>query len=205
MDTKEYMSKDKFPIDELALTLFDVGAVQLGKFKLHSGKTSRIYLDLRVLVSYPYALRMATAAYGRVLEKLQFDLIAAPPLAGLPFGTALCLDLDVPLVYPRKAAKSYGTGKEIEGRWQVGQTAIVIDDVITSGDSILQAIVALKAAGLQINDAVVLIDREQKGVDFMNNHGYKVHSAMTISQLLAILESNDRISAKQRAKVLKSL
>ena len=199
------MSEEISPIEELALTLYDVGAVQLGKFKLHSGKTSRIYLDLRVLVSFPYALRMATAAYGRVLKNLKFDLLAAPPLAGLPFGTALCLDLDVPLVYPRKISKTYGTGKEIEGRWKIGQKAVVIDDVITSGDSILQAIVALKAAGLQIKDAVVLVDREQNGVDIMKSHGYKVHSAMTISYLLAILESHERISAKQRAKILKSL
>jgi len=199
------MSEDKSPIEELALTLYDVGAVQLGKFKLHSGKTSRVYLDLRVLVSFPSALRMATAAYGRVLKNLKFDLLAAPPLAGLPFGTALSLDLDVPLVYPRKIAKSYGTGKEIEGRWKVGQKAVVIDDVITSGDSILQAIVALKAAGLQIKDAVVLVDREQDGVEFMKSHGYTVHSAMTISHLLAILESHERISAKQRAKILNSL
>lgn len=207
--TKNYttnpMSKDLSPSEELALTLYDVGAVQVGKFKLHSGVTSRIYLDLRVLVSFPHALRIATAAYIRVLNKLKYDLLAAPPLAGLPFGTALCLELDVPLVYPRKTSKTYGTGKEIEGHWQVGQRAVVIDDVITSGDSILQAIVALKTAGLQVKDAVVLIDRELEGIKTMKSHGYRVHAAMTISQLLAILESHDRISAKQRAKVLKSL
>ncbi len=199
------MEKELTILEDLALTLFDVGAVQLGKFKLHSGRTSRIYLDLRVLVSYPHALRKATAVYRRVLEDLTFDLLAAPPLAGLPFGTALCLDMDIPLIYPRKISKSYGTGKEIEGVWEVGQTAVVIDDVITSGDSILQAIVALKAAGLQVSAAVVLIDREQNGVETMRDHGYHVYSAMAVTHLLAILESYDRISAKQRAKVLKSL
>lgn len=193
------------PLDELALTLFDVGAVQLGKFKLHSGKTSRIYLDLRVLVSFPYALRQATAAYRSVLEKLTFDMLAAPPLAGLPFGTALCLDMDVPLVYPRKTGKSYGTGKEIEGKWEVGQTAVVIDDVITSGDSILQAIVALKAAGLNVTDAVVLVDREQGGIEIMEEQGYRVHAAITLDRLLETLETHNRITDKQRAKVLKSL
>lgn len=192
-------------LEDLALTLYDIGAVQLGKFKLHSGRTSRIYLDLRVLVSFPYALRKATAVYRKVLKNVKFDVLAAPPLAGLPFGTALCLELDIPLIYPRKTSKSYGTGKEIEGVWKVGQRAVIIDDVITSGDSILQAVVALKASGLQVSDAVVLIDREQNGVKTMKEHGYKVQAAITLSQLLSILVRHDRISGKQRDKVLDSL
>lgn len=192
-------------IEELALTLYDIGAVQLGKFKLHSGRTSRIYLDLRLLVSYPFALRQATIAYRHLLEILSFDLLAAPPLAGLPIGTALCLEMDVPLIYPRKTSKSYGTGKSIEGTWQVGQTAVVIDDVITSGDSILHAIVSLKTAGLLVEHAVVLIDREQGGVQTMEDNGYKVHTAMTVTQLLNVLEAHDKITDKQREKVIKSL
>jgi uridine monophosphate synthetase len=199
------MSETLPPLEQFALTLFDIGAVQLGKFKLHSGKRSRIYLDLRLLVSHPQALRQAVAAYRTVLDGLTFDLLAATPLAGLPLGTALCLDMDKPLIYPRMTAKSYGTGKQIEGVWQVGQTAVVIDDLITSGDSILEAIVALKASGLQVNEAVVLIDREQGGVATMQDHGYKLHAAMTISRVLAILEAHQRITGKDRDKVMKSL
>ncbi len=192
-------------LEELSLTLFDIGAIQLGKFKLHSGRTSRLYLDLRLLVSYPHVLRLATAAYQHIAQNLSFDLLAAPPLAGLPIGTSLCLAMDKPLIYPRKTAKSYGTGKSIEGHWQVGQSAIVIDDVITSGDSILQAIVTLKTAGLQITDAVVLIDREEGGIKNMQEQGYNAMAAMTISQVMAVLERRERITAKERAKVLKSL
>lgn len=199
------MSETLSPLEQFALTLFDIGAVQLGKFKLHSGKKSRIYLDLRLLVSYPQALRQAVSVYRTMLDQLSFDLLAATPLAGLPLGTALCLDLDKPLIYPRKTAKSYGTGKQIEGVWQVGQTAVVIDDLITSGDSILQAIVALKASGLQVNEAVVLIDREQGGIATLQEHGYKLHAAVKVSRILSILEEHQRISSKERSKVLKSL
>lgn len=191
--------------EPLALTLYDMGAVQLGKFRLHSGQTSRVYLDLRVLISYPDALRQATAVYQRMLENLHFDVLAAQPLAGLPFGTALCLAMNVPLIYPRKTAQSYGTGREIEGRWDVGQTAVIVDDVVTSGDSILQAAVALKAGGLQVTEAVVLIDREIGGVGIMRDYGYEVHAALTLTQLLGMLEKHDRITARQRDKVLKSL
>jgi uridine monophosphate synthetase len=201
----EPTSESQSPLAQLTLTLFDIGAVKLGKFRLHSGRKSRIYLDLRILVSFPIALRQAVAAYRTVLDGLQFDLLAATPLAGLPLGTAVCLATDIPLIYPRKTAKSYGTGKEIEGSWQVGQQVVILDDLVTSGDSILQAIVALKSAGLQVTDAVVLIDREQGGVAYLKEQGYKLHAAMKISQILAILERYERITSRERAKVLKSL
>ena len=133
-------------LEPLALSLFDIGAVRLGQFVLHSGRRSPIYFDLRLLVSYPAVLRQVAAAYALVLRRLQFDILAAYPYAGLPIGTAIALEMNIPLIYPRKTAKSYGTGKQVEGVWQVGQRAVVIEDLITSGDSILQAIAALKAA-----------------------------------------------------------
>ena len=200
-----HMTLDNPDLTQLALTLFDIGAVRLGQFKLHSGRMSPIYLDLRLLVSYPQAMRGATAMYRRVLESLDFDLVAATPLAGLPIGTAICLEMDVPLVYPRKTAKSYGTGKSIEGVWEVGQTAVVVDDLVTSGDSILQAITPLKAAGLQVRDAVVLVDRQQGGVEALHELGYTLHTVIKLDHLLLLLQENGRISQKQRAKVLKAL
>ncbi len=190
---------------ELALKLHDIEAVKFGRFTLHSGKKSRIYLDLRLLASFPQVMKLAARAYRQILEKLEFDLVAATPLAGLPIGTAISLDMDIPLVYPRQSTKSYGTGKQIEGRWEVGQTAVIVDDLITSGDSLLQGIAFLKAAGLHVNDTVVLIDRQQGGKDILKREGYRLHSAISISQILEILEENGRISSKKHRKVLKSI
>lgn len=191
--------------DSLALTLHDIGAIQFGRFRLHSGRESRIYIDLRVLVSFPDALRRATAAYRSVLDGLPFDLLAATPLAGLPIGTALCLDMDKPLIYPRKTAKSYGTGKNIEGRWSVGQTVVVVDDLITSGDSILETIATIKAAGMKVQDAVVLIDREQGGKQMLEQQGYRVHAVATLRELLGVLLEHGRLSQSQLDEVLSSL
>ncbi|MCZ7672002.1 MAG: orotate phosphoribosyltransferase [Chloroflexi bacterium] len=192
-------------LEAFALTLHDIQAVRLGQFRLHSGRLSPIYLDLRMLVSHPAALRMATAVYASILAKLEYDILAAAPMAGLPLGTALCLALDQPLIYPRKTAKSYGTGKGIEGAYQIGETAVIIDDLITSGDSILQAIAALKAGGLHVNEAVVLIDRQQGGMDNLRSAGYRPHAAMTLRQLLAFLEANQRITSGDTARVLQNL
>lgn len=193
------------PNEALVLTLYDIGAVQFGRFRLHSGKESRIYIDLRVLVSFPHALRQVTAAYRRTVEPLAFDLLAATPLAGLPLGTALCLEINTPLIYPRKTAKSYGTGKNIEGKWQIGQTALVIDDLVTSGDSILETIATLKAAGLRVKDAVVLIDREQGGRALLEQQGYHLHSVLTLPGVLDILVDHARLSDRQRAEAIASL
>ena len=192
-------------ISDLALTLYDIGAISLGEFKLHSGKISPIYIDLRLLASFPYALRQAATAYRAVLEKLQFDIITTAPLAGLPIGTAVALDMNIPLVYPRKTPKAYGSGKLVEGKWEEGQTAVVIDDVTTSGDSILQTIQAVERVGLRVTDAVLLIDREQGGAENIRAAGYNFHAVVTLTEILTILEQAGQITVKQRQHVLAGL
>jgi orotate phosphoribosyltransferase len=193
------------PNEALVLTLHDIGAIQFGRFRLHSGKESKIYIDLRVLVSYPDALRRSTTAYRAVIQPLEYDLLAATPLAGLPIGTALCLDLDKPLIYPRKTAKSYGTGKNIEGRWSIGQTVLVVDDLITSGESILETIATVKSAGMRVLEAVVLVDRQQGGRVMLEEQGYRVHAVLTLIQMLDILVRLDRLSVSQRDDIVSSL
>lgn len=191
--------------ETIAQTLFEIGAVRFGRFVLHSGRVSPIYLDLRLLVSHPEALRQVARAYSEKIEPLTFDRLAATPLSGLPIGTAVALEMDRPLIYPRKQVKGYGTGNEIEGKWQVGETVLVLDDLITSGDSLLETITSLKTSGLRVTDAVVLIDREQGGRAALLEQGYHLHSVLDLSHLLAILESHDHITGRQRANVLKAL
>jgi uridine monophosphate synthetase len=192
-------------ISDLALTLYDIGAISLGEFRLHSGKISPIYIDLRLLASFPQALRQAAAAYRIILEKLAFNIITTAPLAGLPIGTAVSLDMSIPLVYPRQTAKAYGSGKLVEGKWEEGQTAVVIDDVTTSGDSILQTIQAVEQVGLRVTDAVLLIDREQGGAANIRAAGYNFHAVITLTEILTILEQAGRITGEQRHHVLANL
>ncbi len=190
---------------DIALSLFDVGSIQLGKYKFQGGRTARLYLDLRLIVSFPQTLRLVCDGYRALLEPIEFDILAAQPLAGLPICTPISLDLNVPMIYPRKTAKNYGTGKSVEGVWEIGQTAVIVDDVIQSGESILQAAVSLKAAGIQVNEAVVLIDRESPTAKSLFAQEYQLHSLFTVSNLLSILEENGRITSKQHNKVIKSL
>jgi orotate phosphoribosyltransferase len=192
-------------LEAIALRLHEIGAVRLGRFTLHSGRTSPIYIDLRLLASYPKLLRQTAAAYSLLLQHLNFDLLSAAPLAGLPIGTALSLEMNIPLIYPRLTSKAYGTGKKIEGHWQRGQTVVVVDDLITSGASLLQTIAVLEEEGMKVNDVGVLIDREQGGKEHIEIEGYNLHCVMSISHLLELLENAGRITAQQVAEIIESL
>jgi len=185
----------------LALTLHDIQAIQFGSFTLQSGVQSPVYVDLRLLVSKPEALALAASAYSTLLRDLAFDRLAAIPYAGLPVGTAVSIQTRTPLIYPRKEVKSYGTQRPIEGRYQAGETVVVLDDLISSGNSKLAAIEPLQKAGLEVCDVVVLIDRESGGREELAAQGITLHSVFKLRDLMDILVQHERINREQRAQV----
>ncbi len=187
--------------DELALALYDSGCVQFGEFRLHSGELSPLYIDLRLLVSHPPVLQKVASALVRVLGALSFDRIAAIPYAALPIGTAVALESGWPLLYPRREIKSYGTQRAIEGQFRPHERAVVLDDVLTTGKSKLEAILSLRAAGLRVEDIVVLVDREQGGAQQLLAQGYRVHPVLRLSRVLEALARHGRISAEQQERV----
>jgi len=173
-----------FSLPELAKDLIDSGCVRFGSFRLKSGALSPIYLDLRRLVSHPAILRRVARAYAGVLNELQFDRLVGIPYAALPIGTAIALEMEHPLIYPRREAKDYGTRAAIEGDYEAGETAVVIDDLATTGDTKLETIRKLEEAGLRVRDIVVLIDREQGAGETLAAAGYRFHAIVKIGDLL---------------------
>lgn len=185
----------------LILALHDAGCVQFGQFTLASGVQSPIYLDLRRMASHPALLRSAADAYAALLRPLGYDLLAAVPYAALTIGAAVALAVDKPLIYPRKEIKAHGTGRAIEGDFQPGQRAVVIEDLVTSAGSVLAAIQPLEAAGLAVSDVAVLIDRQQGGPQNLAAAGYHLHAALTMTQIVDTLEAAGRIASSQAAVV----
>jgi uridine monophosphate synthetase len=185
----------------LALTLADIGCVRFGDFTLRSGQRSPVYIDLRLLVSHPNVLRDVARAYAQLLRPLAFDRLAAIPYAALPIGTAVSLELGCPLIYPRKEVKGYGTRRAVEGEFQKGERAAVLDDLITTGTSKLEAIAPLEELGLQLEDVVVLIDREQGGRRYLGERGYRLHAVFGLGEMLDVLAQHGRISTAQRDEV----
>jgi uridine monophosphate synthetase len=170
-------------LDALVELLVDAGCVKFGSFKLKSGIMSPVYLDLRRLVAHPRTLAVVAGHYARLLDGLAFDHIAGLPYAALPIGTAVALATGRPLVYPRKERKGYGTDVAVEGVFAPGDTAVILDDVVTRGDAKLEALAQLRAAGLRVADMVVLVDREEGATALMAAEGTRLHSVMTLSEL----------------------
>lgn len=185
----------------LADDLLRSGCLRFGSYRLKSGLVSPIYLDLRLLVSYPDVLAKASAAYLPLLRPLNYDRIAALPYGALPIGTTIALQTGRPLIYPRKEAKEYGTGVLIEGIFQPGETAVIIDDLVTTGLSKLEAIDRLRSAGLTVKDIIVLIDRESGAEEELGQAGYRLHSVYRLSDLLGHWERTGGVERKEIEKV----
>jgi uridine monophosphate synthetase len=188
------ITNTKLRIAALADGLLAAGCVQFGEFTLKSGLKSPIYLDLRRLVSHPRLLAQVAAAYLPVLEKLQFDRLAGLPYAAIPIVTAISLQTGYPVIYPRKEVKAYGTQAEIEGEYQAGETAVVVDDVTTTGGSKFEGIEKLTGAGLKVRDVVVLIDRQSGAREALAGAGFTLHAVLTISQLLDHWEKTGKVA-----------
>ena len=151
---------------KLADGLLDAGCIKFGEFTLKSGLISPIYIDLRMLVSYPGLLAVVAQSYLPLLSGLQFSRIAGLPYAAIPIATAISLAGNYPMIYPRKEVKAYGTKAEIEGEYHPGETIVVIDDLATTGGSKFEAIEKLTGAGLVVKDVVVLVDRQSGAKEF---------------------------------------
>ena len=180
-------------LSKLADGLLEAGCIKFGEFTLKSGLKSPIYIDLRQIITYPKLLEKIGQAYLPILKELKFDRIAGLPYAAIPIATAISLAGNYPMIYPRKEAKSYGTKAEIEGEYHAGETAVIIDDLATTGVSKFEAIEKLTGAGLVVKDVVVLVDRQSGAKESLAQAGFAMHAVLTIGQLLAYWESTGKV------------
>lgn len=203
----------------LARELFRLGAIRFGEFTV--GRTtvnSPVYVDLRVLVGSPRTLQNAARLIRQETSAEQlrrkptcdpFDIVAGVPFGGLHLATAYSLFNDVPMVYARRrtpeqavrggaeegggALPATGEGEAIQGTFASGQRVLVIDDLITTGGSLVETIELLTAAGLQVRDAVVLVDREQGGAERLKERGVRLHSILKLPIMLNLYMSSGMI------------
>lgn len=189
-------------IESIILQLFEMGAIRFGQFVLKSGITSPIYIDLRITISNPRLLVVIAEALHEAVRTKQYDLLCGVPYTALPFATAISIEHNIPLLLRRKEKKDYGTGKLIEGLFAPGQRCLIVEDVITSGKSILETAEPLLEAGLQVSDAVVLVDREQGGRRTLLQNGIELHSICTLTSIVHLLTQKKKIDQETATTTL---
>ena len=183
------------------LKLHDIEAIKFGEFTLKSGLKSPFYFDLRDMISYPEILDGVADLLVEKIKHLKFDYITGIPYTALPIATLVADIMNKPLIYARKEEKVYGTKNKIIGKFEKGGKCLVIDDLITTGESIIETAEKFKQEGIETVDFVVIIDRSNNAEEQLNNLGYKLHSLIKLDKILLVLKSSNRISNGQVAKI----
>lgn len=179
---------------EFFLECYKLGIIKFGRFTLKSGIESPFYVDLRPLASDPKILKKLANYLLDMLPLDNFDLICGVPYAALPMATAMSLESYLPLIIKRKEAKQYGTKKILEGIFTKGQNCLLVEDVITSGTSLLETIPEIENEGITVSDIVVVLDRQQGGKEILENKGFRVHTLFTISEVCAMLKEEGHLT-----------
>jgi len=187
----------------LAQVLFDLEAVQFGNFTVsESAVSSPVFINPKALISNPTAFRVAIKLMQQEINLAQslrrprvhpFELVAGVPVGGLLLATAYSLETSIPLIYAR--SRPEGTGKRgIEGHFNPGDTALVVDDLITRGSSILETASLLEENGVKVKDVIVLIDREHGAAERLHKKGYNLISILKLEVMLTHYMSRGLIS-----------
>ncbi|KAJ8406005.1 hypothetical protein AAFF_G00308930 [Aldrovandia affinis] len=184
-------------LDDLILKLYEVQAIKFGTFKLKSGITSPIYFDLRVIVSHPLLMNQVSNLLFECAQNagVKFNTVCGVPYTALPLATIICSKHELPMLIRRKEAKDYGTKRLVEGAINPGDTCLIIEDVVTSGSSVLETAEVLQKQGLKVTDAIVLMDREQGGSVRLAKEGICLHAVVSLSKLLDVLHAAGQIEA----------
>ena len=185
-------------VKDFATFLHQKEAIKFGDFTLSSGKKSSYYVDLRLTPSYPHIFRMMIKQLQQLIsDKIgfyNFDTIASIPTGGLVVASALAYDSLKPLIYVRNKPKEYGTSKNVEGHTSNGMKVLMIDDVATTGGSMLNGIKFLKEEGVEITDAFVIINRMEGADSQLKSKGVKLHQLTTILEIATVLHKTNSIS-----------
>lgn len=197
--------------ERLALSLFEAGAIKFDfkkgwRLKHHEkypdAPLSPLYIDLRLLQSHLKAKREAVSALIEQVEGLTFDYIAGIPLSAVALASSTADRIGKPQITPRMDKKTHGEIRKIDGIYQKSKTVLVVDDLVTTADSKLEAIKDLEENDLRVRDVVVVFDREQGGERQLADSGYTLHAALKIRPTLKFYASAGKITKEQLNYVL---
>ena len=174
-------------VKEFATFLYEKKIIRFGDFTLASGKKSPYYIDLRLVPSFPHEYRkMIKELQNLIADDVGFEnfhSLVSVPTGGLVVAASLATEIVKPLIYVRKQAKEHGTGKAVEGVTCQDMKLLMIEDVVTSGGSIINAIKSIKEEKMVVTDACAVIDRMEGATRALQAEGVKLHSLLTINDI----------------------
>jgi len=175
---------------ELKAALRDAAYLE-GDFVLRSGKRSRYYLDKYRFETRPDILEALGDRIAAAVAEVEPDAarLAGPELGAVALAAAASLASGLPFVIVRKAAKEYGTSNRLEGVYEEGELVCLVEDVVTSGGALLEAVDALRAAGLVVRTAVCVVDREEGGADALAGQGVRLRPIFRASEVLEAVKT----------------
>ncbi len=159
-------------------------AVMRGDFVLASGKRSSYYINIKKAYTRPEVLREIVAEMEKKLSSLDYDYLAGVAVGAVPIVACTALAVDKPFLIVRKEKKGYGTGAKIEGEWEKGKRVVLLEDVTTTGGSVISAATALRGEGLICKDVIVVVDREEGAEEALRQADLRLLPLLRVSQLL---------------------
>jgi orotate phosphoribosyltransferase len=177
-------------MDELGVRLREHALLE-GDFLLRSGRRSTYYLDKYRFETLPELLgplgeRLAAAVREHEPEATR---LAGPALGAVALAASASLASGLPFVIVRDSAKEYGTGNRIEGPFEAGELVCLIEDVVTSGGALAEAVAALREVGVIVRNAICVVDREEGGADELARLGVRLRSLYRAAELAAVAPS----------------
>jgi orotate phosphoribosyltransferase len=183
---------------EFASFLYEKKIIRFGDFTLASGKKSPYYIDLRLVPSYPIQYRkMIKGLQNLIAEDIGFEnfhSLVSVPTGGLVVAASLATEIVKPLIYVRNKPKEHGTGKAVEGVTCQEMKLLMIEDVVTSGGSVINAIKTIKEEKMVVTDAYAVVDRMEGAAQALEAEGVKLHSLLTIKEIAENLFEQKLIS-----------
>ncbi len=191
-------------LDEFCNVLLRTGCIKFGTYQLSSGALSPYYVDLRLIPSDPEAFKRAIGFYTVTLERVikRSSRLVGIPTAGVPYAAVLAFNFAKPFLYLRREAKDHGQRRRIEGIIFPGDKVVLLDDVITTGKNIIEAVDTIRAEGGVVKDAVVLLDRQQGGKVQLMKMGVRLRSYATITRVAKVLLKRGTIDDEQYSEIL---
>jgi orotate phosphoribosyltransferase len=194
--------------EKTAKILLEIGAFSLSPrkpFRWVSGILAPIYTDMRLLMGFPEQRRKIVEMLAEQSNALEFDVIAGIATSGIPFAAWLWEKMDTPMVFIRKEAKEYGKQQLIEGKLEPRQRVLLVEEIVSTGQSSMVGVNALREANAKITDCVSISYNTENALKVFEEANVRLHSLTSVFDLVKTAAQEKYINESEKQSVLRFL